>query len=91
MDPPTAMPSLAANVIAPISAWAVFVHGVVSLQVSGVQCGNPLGAPAYPVDMMRPWRAITAPTWSLRHVDRSAVRCAMAMSHSSREILIQTP
>ena len=85
------MPSLAANVIAPISAWTVFVHGVVSLQVSGVQWGSPLGAPAYPVDIILPCLAITAPTWSLRHVDRSAVRCAMSISHSSREILIQTP
>lgn len=87
----TGMPARAAKVMAPISAWAVFVHGVCSLQVSGVQCGNPLGAPAYPVAITRPCLAITAPTRSLRHVDRKEVRCAMAISHSSRESLIGTP
>ena len=60
--PSSLMPDLAAYEMAPASACTVLVQGVLVSHVSGPQWGSPDGAPAYPVETMRPSWAITAPT-----------------------------
>ena len=84
------MPYFAAKAMQFASAWTVLRQGFDGVHSEGLQCLIPDGAPAYPTDKTLPSLAKTAPTFSLKHVERWAKMKAVDINAISRLSLSST-
>ncbi len=80
VEPSVEIPVRAAYAIAFDSACNVRVQGSSILQMEGEQCGDPAGAPLYPMEMTRPSLTMRAPTCSLSQVLRLATVFTISMN-----------